>query len=266
MPVFQGGYTIFFFIQFMEFSWQTYCSGLPFPPPEAHILSELSTMTPLSWVALHAWLIASLSYASPFATTRQWSVKGIHESPLNSKEIKTVNPKGNLPWIFIRRTDAEAEAPILWPPDKKSWLIGKDPDAGKDVGIIWVKAIEGSRRRGQQRMRWLDGITPSSGLSGREFEQAPGDSEGQGSLVGCSPWGHEELDTTWWLITTTTTNTIFHSQHATFIKKKQLSIKFLGKWLLKRVLQRGKVNLWVCLWSFCLTTLCSLCKARHHNR
>ena len=54
------------------------------------------------------------------------------ESPLESKEIKPVNPKGNQPWIFIKRTDAEAEAPVLWPPDAKSWLTGKDPDAGKD--------------------------------------------------------------------------------------------------------------------------------------
>ena len=53
-------------------------------------------------------------------------------SPLDCKEIKPVNPKGNQPWIFIRRTDAEAEAPILWPPDTKNWLIGKDPDVGKD--------------------------------------------------------------------------------------------------------------------------------------
>ena len=72
------------------------------------------------------------------------------ETPLDCKEIKPVHPKGNQPWIFIGRTDAEAEAPILWPPDAKSWLIGKDPDAGKD----W-------RRRGWQRMQWLDGITNS---------------------------------------------------------------------------------------------------------
>ena len=56
----------------------------------------------------------------------------ILESPLDSKEIKQVNPKGNQPWIFIGRTDTEAETSILWPPDAKSWLIGKDPDAGKD--------------------------------------------------------------------------------------------------------------------------------------
>ena len=72
------------------------------------------------------------------------------ESPLDIKEIKPVNPKGNQSWIYIRRTDAEAETPILWPPDLKNWLIGKDPDAGKD----WRQ-----RRRGWQRMRWLDGIT-----------------------------------------------------------------------------------------------------------
>ena len=68
-------------------------------------------------------------------------------SPLDSKEIKPVNPKGNQTWIFIGRTDAEAEAPVLWPPDEKNWLNGKDPDAGKD----WGQEEKGTR--------WLDGIT-----------------------------------------------------------------------------------------------------------
>ena len=78
------------------------------------------------------------------------------ESPLDSKEIQPVNPKLNQSWIFIGRTDVEAEAPILWSPDVKNWLIGKDPDAGK---------IEGRRRRGRQRMRWLDGITDLMDMS-----------------------------------------------------------------------------------------------------
>ena len=77
----------------------------------------------------------------------------IPESPLDCKESKPVNPKGNQPWIFIGRTDAEAEAPILWPPDVKNWLIWKDPDAGKD----W--------RRKEKGMRWLDGITDSMDMS-----------------------------------------------------------------------------------------------------
>ena len=78
------------------------------------------------------------------------------ESPLDCKEIKPIDPKGNQPWIFIGRTDAEIEAPLLWPPDVKSWLIRIDPDAGK---------IEGRRRREQQRTRWLDGITDSMDMS-----------------------------------------------------------------------------------------------------
>ena len=78
------------------------------------------------------------------------------ESPLDCKEIQPVHPKGNQSWIFIERTDAEAETPILWPPDAKNWLTGKDPDA--------VGKIEG-RRRGQQRMRWSDGISDLMDMS-----------------------------------------------------------------------------------------------------
>ena len=76
------------------------------------------------------------------------------ESPLDCKEIQPVHPKGNQSWIFIGRADVEAETPILWPPDAKSWLIWKDPDAGKD----WGQEEKGTRR---QRMRWLDGINHS---------------------------------------------------------------------------------------------------------
>ena len=78
------------------------------------------------------------------------------ESPLDCKEIKSVNPEGNHSWIIIGKTNSEAEAPVLWLPDVKSWLIGKDPDAGK---------IEGRRRRGWQRTRWLYGLTDSLDMS-----------------------------------------------------------------------------------------------------
>ena len=84
---------------------------------------------------------------------RYWTLLIV--SPLDSKEIQPGHPKGNQSWIFIGRTDAEAETPILWPHDAKNWLIWKDPGAGKD----W------RRRRGWQRMRWLDGITNSMDMS-----------------------------------------------------------------------------------------------------
>ena len=78
------------------------------------------------------------------------------ESPLDCKEINLANPKGNQSWIFIGRTDAESENPILWPPDAKNWLIGKDPDPGKD----WRQ-----EEKGLTRMRWLDGITDLMDMS-----------------------------------------------------------------------------------------------------
>ena len=106
------------------------------------------------------------------------------ESPLGCKEIKPVNPKGNQPWILIERTDAEAEAPILWLPDVKSWLIGKDPDAGKD----WRQKEKGVTE--DEIVGW------HHWLDGHEFEQTPGDGEGQRSLACCSPWDHKELDVT----------------------------------------------------------------------
>ena len=104
------------------------------------------------------------------------------KSPLDCKEIKPVNPKGNQPWIFIGRTDAEAEAPILWPP-LASWLIGIDSDAGKD----WRQEEKGAT---EDWDGWMALPMPSNG---HEFEQTPGDSEGWGRLVCCSPWGHKKV-------------------------------------------------------------------------
>ena len=99
------------------------------------------------------------------------------------QEIKSVNPKGNKSWIFIIRIDAEAEVSVLRPPDAKSQLIGKDPDAGKD----WRQDRKGMTE--DEMVGW------HHWLNGQEFDLAPGDSEGQGSLACCSPWGCQQLDT-----------------------------------------------------------------------
>ena len=105
------------------------------------------------------------------------------KNPWDCREIKPVNPKGNQSSIFIARTDAKAEAPILWPPDAKNWLIGEDPDAGKD----W-RQEKGTTE--DETIGW------HHQLSGHEFEQALRVADGQGSLVCCSPWGLKESDTT----------------------------------------------------------------------
>ena len=106
-----------------------------------------------------------------------WESLGLQGDP-------TVNPQGNQSWIFIGRTDVDAEAPMLWPPDAKNWLIGKDPDAGKD----WRQEEKGTIE--DEMVGWYHW------LDGHESEQAPWVGDGQGGLACCSPWGCKESDTT----------------------------------------------------------------------
>ena len=112
-----------------------------------------------------------------------WFLRRFSWESLDCKKIKPVNSKGYRPWIFIVRTDAEAEAAVLWSPDVKSRLIGKDPDGGKDWGQ--QKGVKEDEMFGWHH--WLNG---------HEFAQTLGDSEGQGNLVCCSSWDHKQSDTT----------------------------------------------------------------------
>ena len=109
------------------------------------------------------------------------------ESPLDCKEIRSVHPKGDQSWILIGRTDAEAESPMLWPRDAKNWLIGKDPNAGKD----WGQEEKGMTE--DEMVGWYHW------LDGHESELALGVGDRQGSLACCSPWDHKESDITEWL-------------------------------------------------------------------
>ena len=106
------------------------------------------------------------------------------ESPLDCKEIQPVHPKGDQSWVFFGRTDAKAETPILWPPHVKSWLVGKDCDAGRDWGQD-EKGMTEDEMAGWHHQ-----------LDGHEFEWTPGVGDGQGSLVCCSSWGQKESGTT----------------------------------------------------------------------
>ena len=146
------------------------------------------------------------------------------ESPLDFRVIKPVHPNGNQSWIFIRRTDVEAETPILWPPDAKNWLTGKDSYAGKD----WRQEEKGMTE--DEMVGW------HHQLKGYDFEQVPGDGEGQGSLVCCSSCSHKESDLT-----------------------EKLTAQF---WLLKHfdVLKSGKVSSSTifCFFKIVLTIWCLL--------
>ena len=135
----------------------------------------------------HVWMW-ELDYKEHWVLKNWWfstlMLEKILESLSDCKEIQPVNPKGNQSWIFIGRTDVEAEAPIFWPPDAKSWLVTKAPDAGKD----WRQEEKGATE--DETVGW------HRPLNGHEFEKALGIGDGQGGLACCSPWGHKEFDTT----------------------------------------------------------------------
>ena len=146
-------------------------------------------------------------------------------SPLDCKEIKPVNPKGNKPWIFIRKTDTEAEAPMLCSPDAKSQLIRKDPDVGKD----WRQERKGTTE--EEMVGW------HHWLNGHEFEQALGDGEGQGSLVCYSPWGCKESDTTEQLN--------WFNEYSKVVGYTQISLAFLytNNWKTEKLRQADSILL-----------------------
>ena len=154
------------------------CLGLSSPNHSVHTLWNVST----SYLVLRIKSCTSYVFWPHLLDSNLrcfWTVvlektlKGL----LDCKKIKPVNPKGNQSWIFIGRTDAEA--PILWPPDVKNRLTGKDPDAGKD----WRQEEKGMTE--DEMVGW------HHQLYGREFERAPGVGDEQGSLECCSPWGHK---------------------------------------------------------------------------
>ena len=167
----------------MGFSRQAYWSGLPFPSPVDHILSDLSSMTRPSWVAPRAWL--------------------------NFIELDKA---------VVGRNDAKAETPVLWPPHAKSWLIGKDSDAGRDWGQE-EKGTTEDKMAGWHH--WLDG---------HESEWTPGVGDGQGGLACCDSWGRKESDMTERLIWSEATllNLVSHPKGHIMHKHERNSDRAMG--------------------------------------
>ena len=161
------------------------------------ILKNWNITLPTKVCLVKAMVFPVVMYGCESWTIKSWVLKNwcfwtvvlekTLESHLDCKEIQSVHPKGDQSWVFIGRTDVEAETPILWPPHVKSWLIGKDPDAGKDW--MWV----------EKGMTEDEMVGCHHQLNGHEFEWTPGVGDGQGSLVCGSPWRRKESDTTEWL-------------------------------------------------------------------
>ena len=162
------------------------------------------------------------------------------ESLLDCKEIQPVHPKGNQSWVFIGRTDTEAETPILWPSDVKSWLIWKDPDAEKD----WGQEEQGMRE--DERYGW------HHWLNGHKFGWTPGVGDGQECLVCSGSWGHKESDMTQQLNWLTDSQFNWFSTHtSTFFKSRYIICwlldtaiwytgKLLREWILRVLFRRRK--------------------------
>ena len=160
------------------------CYQLHWEKSEKHVFEIIIVKFPHSdhyMVVMSVNVLVLRKYTLKYEVFRR---KMTLESALDYKEIKPVNPKGNQPRIIIGRTDAEAEALVLWPSDMNNLVIGKEPDAGKDWGQEERGATE------DEMVGW------HHWLGGHEFEQTLGDSEGQESLLWFSPWGHKESDMT----------------------------------------------------------------------
>ena len=145
-------------------------------------------LLPWTW-GISSWLPQQSAVAAPYLgrgvaplSHCPWPL-----DPLDCSEIQSVHPKGNQSWVFIGRTDVEAETLMFWPPDVMSWLIWKDPDVWKD----W--SLEEKGMTEDEMVRW------HHRLNGHEFGWIPGAGDGQGGLACCGSWGHKELDTTEWL-------------------------------------------------------------------
>ena len=149
-------------------------------PAKVHLVK--ATVFPVVVYGCESWTIKKAEHQR--MVLLNCGIEKTLDSPLDCKEIKPVHPKGNQSWIFIGRTDVEAETPILWPPDAKSWLIWEDPGAGKD----WGQEEKGTTE--DEMVGW------HHQLNGHGFGWTLGVGDGQGGLVCCSPWGHKESDTT----------------------------------------------------------------------
>ena len=182
----------------MGFSRQEYWSGMPLPSPydqpRQHIQKQRyyfankgSSSQGYVFSGGHVWMW-ELDCEESWVQKNWcfWTVvwEKTLESPLDCKEIQPVHPKGDQSWVFIGKTDVEAETPVLWPPDAKSWLIGKDPDAGKD----WRQEEEGTTE--DEMVGW------HHRHDRHRFGCTPGVGNGQGRLACCSSWSRKELDPT----------------------------------------------------------------------
>ena len=164
--------------------WPTY---IAYSRAETLLANKAPSSQGYGFPSGHVWMW-ELEYKESWAPKNWcfWTVvleKSL-ESPLDCKEIQPVHPKGDQSWVFIRRTDVEAETPILWPPDAKSWLNGKNPDAGRD----WGQKEKGTTE--DEMVGW------HHRLNGHEFGWTLGVGDGQGGLVCCSSWARKESDTT----------------------------------------------------------------------
>ena len=179
-------------------------------PTKVHLVKAI--VFPVVMCGCESWTVKKAGHRRIDAF-ELWYWKRL-ESPLDCKEIQPVHPKGDQSWVFIARTDAEAETPIPWPPDVKSWLIGEDPDAGRDWGQE-EKGMTEDEMAGWHH--WLDG---------HEFEWTPGVDDGQGGLACCGSWGCKALDTTERLNWTELNSSQKHLDHLAYLS----SLLWFRKW------------------------------------